>query len=518
MPSGFYDAKNVPDYGVGEMGQNIQKVTAAIGGIFQERYQQKQYQDFIDGPQKDYEAKLHQVQDLLLDETNPEGPSQGIKMMSGALSTYMDEAGRYKNNPLISGRAQAAFQGNNYMLHQIFTSKMNEAKIAYGEATTKRMNVSSAATVQETQARTGLINEQTAQLKAGRIGVTPSGRLGKASSAKGGPQFLTGGPGMIDPNAPADTQLDQAYASASANLTNPGNKAQQDQRAAEMNGIRKSLAQQDVIARAARGEQRDIYDIQSDTTKQEAWDPTNEKHISEAEALVDPEDVKNRYIYTKMREEQPLTMPGVTPEMIDQKYGWMKDPDLANPNAPVTREMSEINVGKVLLGQDGWNVLTDQKTKKAPLDLTDAAKNLPNDFTQLQGPLRRGMDAAVGSMVTGTVMPKTADEVKALIKASLKAVAGQYIGGGHPNDKVHPGVLKSRYAAAKFVDAIADKYSESIAERLGLNQGKAKAEEPKSGFNLPTKLLREYTPLGDLEDILGGAAEVGKSLLGKLQE
>src|SRR5258706_677489 len=150
------------------MGQNVQKVTAAIGGIFQERYQQKQYQDFLDGPQKDYEAKLHQVQDLLLDETNPEGPSQGIKMMSGALSTYMDEAGRYKNNPLIAGRAQAAFQGNNFMIQQIFTSKMDEAKTTSMEAATKRLGASSAATIGETQARTGLIQEQTAQLKAGK--------------------------------------------------------------------------------------------------------------------------------------------------------------------------------------------------------------------------------------------------------------------------------------------------------------------------------------------------------------
>ncbi len=284
-----------------------------------------------------------------------------------------------------------------------------------------------------------------------------------------------------------------------------------------MSAIRRSLAQQDVISRASRGEQRDLFDKNGQPV-QEAWDPTNEGHIKSAEELIDPEDVKNRYIYTKMKEEQPLTMPGVAPEMIDQKYGWMKDPDLANPNAPVTREMSETNVGKVLLGQDGWNALTDPKTKKAPLDLTDAAKNLPNDFTQLQGPMRRGMDAAVGSMVTGTVMPKTADEVKQLIKASLKAVAGQYIGGGHPNDKVHPGVLKSRYAAAKFADAIAEKYSDSIAERLGLNKGKNKPTEEPGGFHIPTKLLREYTPLGDVENILGGAAEAGKSLLGKLRE
>src|SRR3990172_5193153 len=38
---GFYEGKP-NDYGVAEMGENIQKVTAAIGGIFQQRDEQKQ--------------------------------------------------------------------------------------------------------------------------------------------------------------------------------------------------------------------------------------------------------------------------------------------------------------------------------------------------------------------------------------------------------------------------------------------------------------------------------------------
>src|SRR3990172_8477728 len=181
---GFYEGKP-NDYGVAEMGENIQKVTAAIGGIFQQRYQQKQYQDFIEGPQKEYEAKLKTVQDLLLDEENPQGPSQGIKMMSVALSTYMDEAGRYKNNPLISGRAEAAFKGNSFMLEQIFTSRINEAKMANQQTKIGLEAAKTAGTLQEQSGRTGLINAQTEALKLGRIGITASGRLGKASGGKG---------------------------------------------------------------------------------------------------------------------------------------------------------------------------------------------------------------------------------------------------------------------------------------------------------------------------------------------
>ena len=516
MARGFYEGKP-NDYGVAEMGENIQKVTAAIGGIFQQRYQQKQYQDFIEGPQKEYEAKLKTVQDLLLDEENPEGPSQGIKMMSVALSTYMDEAGRYKNNPLISGRAEAAFKGNSFMLEQIFTSRINEAKMANQQTKIGLEAAKTAGTLQEQSARTGLINAQTEALKLGRIGITASGRLGKASGGKGtgGPAFLTGGTGQIDPNLTPEGQLDQAYAIASGNLTNPSNAAEQKQRQAEIGAVRHSLAAQDVIERAGRGEQRDIFDVASNTTKQEPWDPTNEGHIKEAEALVDPEDARNKYLYTKLLEEAPITMPGVTPDVIERKFGWMKDANLANPNAPVTREMSESNVGKILLGYEGWTSLKDQKSGKMPLDLTEAAQHLPDDYTKLQGPLRKGVDAAVGSMINGTIKPKSVEDVKALMKSAMYSVSGEYIGGGHANDKVTQGVRKSRYAAKKFADAIAEKYADTIATNLGL---KAKPKEEESGFNIPTEFLRKYTPLGDVESLLGGIGDEAKGLLEKVRE
>lgn len=519
MPSGFYDANNVPDYGVAEMGKKTEQVVAAIGGIFQDRYNQKQYQDFIEGPQKDYQAKLQSVNDLLLDESNPEGPSQAIKMMGTALSTYMDEAGRYKSNPLIADRARAAFQGNQLMLEQVFTSRFKQQEIDIKQ---QKLGVDAAKAtgeLQEQSARTGLIQEQTAQLKAGKLGVTASGKLGKgAGTGKTpvGPAFLTGGPGSINLNASSDSQIDQAYATASANLSSPGDAAQQKARSSEMAGIRRSLAQEDVAQRAGRGEQRDIFDAQSNRTVQEPWDPTNQNHINEAESLIDPEDVKNRYIFSKILEEQPLTMPGVNPNDISKKLGWMKDPNLANPNAPVTREISEPNVGKILLGYDGWSNLKDQKSGKMPLDLAEAAQRLPAQYTQLQGPLRKGIDAAVGTMVTSTIKPKSVDEVKTLMKNAMYAVAGEYIGGGHANDKVTQGVLKSRYAAKKFSDAIAEKYADIIAENLGL---KKKAAPPsETWLNVTNKWLKENTPLGDAEGLLGGIGHEAKGLLNKARE
>ena len=64
------------DDGHKEFQESVRSFGEAVGGLLKQRLHKKQYEDFLSGPTKELQSTLQQANDILLDEENPEGPSQ----------------------------------------------------------------------------------------------------------------------------------------------------------------------------------------------------------------------------------------------------------------------------------------------------------------------------------------------------------------------------------------------------------------------------------------------------------
>src|SRR5258706_10325737 len=91
-------------YGLGDVVNATKSAGATLGGLLRDRLNKKEYDDFLAGTNKDFSQSLRGAQDVMLDESNPDGPMQGVKMLQGAMQTYMDEGAKYPDNPLVAQR------------------------------------------------------------------------------------------------------------------------------------------------------------------------------------------------------------------------------------------------------------------------------------------------------------------------------------------------------------------------------------------------------------------------------
>lgn len=485
------------DFGVQQAGDALAAGVNKIGTIFQDRYNKKQYDDWLQGPAKDYQNTMQEAQDMLLDKTNPDAAQQAVFKIKNATTKYMDDATRFSDNPYIMSNAKRVWQGNLDFIKNSMVDPLKKAQAAHLNAQTATSNAllpgAADAQASETNYRNSEANKNN----------RPPGPT--KEQLKGVVPLLSGDPNQLSQIQDPDAKADTARANVLAAITSPKDASQAKSINEGITDEARSIAMQQVADRQSRGVVRDQWqDEKGNTHGGDSWDARNPEHIKDAMQNVDPALAKEQYVQHTLQAEAPKT--GVDPKLIDQKYGVLIDPGRATPNNPITRPLSDEELGKVAFGQDSWNrmrvPIKDPKGKvqlgpdgqpmtRGVDSIQEVAKNLPPSYKNVPpGPFREALDMSIQHLkeaqANGSKL--TVQDVEDVIRGTANSqVVGPLIGGENVETKSLPeGLRRNRLALGDVSKTISKKYAQEIAQEIGIAPapaGKKAAAKPASGLD-----------------------------------
>lgn len=462
------------DDGQKEFVEAVQNFGSQVGGILRDRLHKKQFEDFLAGPTKEFKDSMQQAQDILLDETNTEGPSQGMQILKGALETYMDEGARYADNPIIQQRVMATFKMNMDFLNMEFKQKFDAAKAESEKAAAKREG-------RYKEAQIGAQNALTAKYQA----ETDKIKQGDAETASA-VQLFSGKPGSIDPTMEDPNRVHELWSRIENAIDRPSSESERKSVDAGMGEIRTQMAQQKLAEMAGRGEQRPAStDAAGLPTGGGNWDVYNPEHVAAVAATIDPAEVRNRFVMEKAKAEGQHH--GIGPELLEKEFGVVVDPTKANAFRPLSEPVSSENLGKVLFGVGGWDTLRDPNTRARPKNLSEATERLPASISQASGPLAETMKRFTRGELPEGVDPtaiKSPEELERLLLKEGYRLITAVVGNNAPAGTLNEGMKQNRLEAKKLVDAMVDKYLDEIYANVTGKprkvEGKTEAEAAQS--------------------------------------
>jgi hypothetical protein len=497
------------DFGnVQSLGPALKSFGEAAGGFLRDRLNKKQYDDFLQGPNKEFSNQVRGIQDLLMDESNPDAAAQGVRQLSSAMTTYMDAAAQFPENPLISQRAKQTWDMNWNIMNQEMVQRQNAAQ-------QKRQ----AGLDKSKMALQGAQTDAAAALAAQR-GTKAQEMQQQASPLWSG-----------DDSQYKDMNNDQKVSAiwdntmdASKFIKDPTRLKAYDQ---AIDDTRTQMAQEKLQDMAAHGEQKEIpptaAEIQSGITasRQVPWDAQNVGDLKQVAASIDNDEVKARWTMNTVQAEARAH--GLDPQAFS-KYQVRVDPTKASAFNPLDRAVPETTVGKIAMGIGGWNSLFDSKSKTEPKNMDDVVNRLPNSVANFQGPIGKVFkDFPASAKDSGL---KSVADVKAALRLQgrdlmLKILAPGIVVEGDPEaternlQNLDAGRKANLNQAATLVKGAADKYGEEIAQKMGIASPKAApatAQQPTGkGLNLSRGTVGDVTR--PLFNTLGGAFNYGSGLL-----
>jgi hypothetical protein len=491
------------DFGIEKAGNALAAGVEKIGGIFKDRYDKKQYDDWLQGPAKDYQNTMQEAQDMLLDKNNPDAAQQAVFKIKNATSKYMDDATRFSSNPYIMSNAQRVWKGNLDFMKGAFVDPLKNAQANKANQ--------EAANLKEQQP--GLAAAQTAEtnLKIAKTRQANRSPIDR-NALKGIIPLLSGDPNQLAQiqDAPGETLPGSARAEAArANVLAAINSPKDAQQAKSVKEGRdqeaRSMAMSQIADRAARGVIKDQWtDEEGKHHGGDVWNTQNPEHIRDAMSNIDPSLITEQYVQHVLQAESSKS--GVDAKVVDQKYGVRIDPTRATPANPITRTLSDEELGKVAFGQDAWNkwgvpsknekgkVQKDEQGKIIPRpakSIQDIADNLPPSYKNIPaGPFREAIDMSIRhikeAQANGTKL--TVNDVADIIRGTANGeVVGPLIGGANtPTKELPEGLRRNRMALADVSKSIAAQYAQEIAQELGIVKaapGKKTAPASKSGID-----------------------------------
>lgn len=495
------------DFGIEKAGNALAAGVDKIGSIFQDRYNKKQYDDWLQGPAKDYQNTMQEAQDMLLDKTNPDAAQQAVFKIKNATTKYMDDATRFSSNPYIMSNAQRVWKGNLDFMKEGMVDPLKKAQAAKAQADADTTNalLPGAAAAQESE--TNLRNSEAAKARM------PAGPT--KEQLKGIVPLLSGDPTQL-PQEP-DARADTARANVIAAINSPRDASQAKAIGEGIMAEKKSIAMQQVADRQSRGVVRPQWqDEKGNSHGGDAWDARNPDHVKDAMANVDPSLAKEQFIQHTLQAESART--GVDSNIIDKKYGVIIDPGRATPTNPITRPLSDEELGKVAFGQSSWSKwgvpVRDAKGKiqvgpdgnpvlRGADSIQEAAENLPPSYKNVPpGPFREALDMAVKHLkeaqTNGTKL--SVQDVEDVIRGTANSeVVGPLIGGADVETRSLPeGLRRNRLALGDVSKTMSKKYAQEIAQEIGIVKsapGKKKAPTSQSGM---TPILHSiYNTVGE---------------------
>lgn len=470
------------DESLGRLSDASKSFGATAAGFLRDRLNKKQYDDFLDGPNKDFGDKLRQAQDLLLDESNPDAPMQGVKMLQGAFQSYMDEGAKYPENPLVAQRVKQTWDMNMDFLGKEFAMKTQAANADKQADVLKQKGDLNKANIDKFGAQANLAKAR-------------ADSLNQKTDAARDPGLFSGAPGSIQ-GGDEDTKAENMW-NAIEHYT-PKNASQRIAIDVEKQDIKTAMAQQQLAFLSGQGSSREVASksaVSGVTNK--PYDIHDEKDLAAVAATIDPQEVNARWIMQKAKQE--ATQQGMSPEVFDKKFGVRVDPTRASAFNPITKAVPETTVGKIMFGIGGWGLLTEQGSKVEPKTMEEAAARLPESLDKLQGPIAKVFKDTISAGKDEKI--KTVEDVRMLLSVNGYSLAKQIVGGGAETSSLDEGMQRNRTHALTMIKAMANKYAPQVAEQMGIKIPKPKktgmsdedlAKEPGFGdlFRLGGSLYR----------------------------
>lgn len=109
-----------------EQAEALASMGEGIGGILQDRFHQKQFEDFQQNEYAEYQRGLQNISDVFLTSDDPDALQKGMLEMKNLNNTMMTAAARYQRNPYISNLASSHMQHDTMMFQQLFGAGLEE--------------------------------------------------------------------------------------------------------------------------------------------------------------------------------------------------------------------------------------------------------------------------------------------------------------------------------------------------------------------------------------------------------
>ena len=448
------------DDGHEEFQQSVKNFGEAVGGLLKQRLHKKQFEDFLAGPTKEFKDNMTQAQDLLMDDSNPEAPAQGMQMLKGALESYMDEGARYADNPIIQSRVAQTFKMNmdflNMEFKQRFQAQENERAATEAKQKTEAHGV-----------EMGLKRSTTA------LNLAKAGKEASATDAKAAegsePQLFSGRPGSIEPMQEDPSRARELWTRIETTIDRPGSEAQRKAVEFGMDDIRNQMAAQRLAEMAGRGEIRQPKAGEVGAIAR-PWDVFSPEDKAAVAGTIDPAEVRNRYVMEKAKAE--ASYHGIKPESIEEQYGVVVDPTKANAFRPLERPVSSESLGKVLFGVAGWDALRGAKGSGRPRSISEATDRLPASVDEAHGPIAETFKQFKLPEGVDPSALKSPEDVKDLIRKQGFNLVTAVVGNNAPSSSLPEGMKNNRLEAMQLVNAMVEKYAEEVYFRV---TGKQKA-------------------------------------------
>lgn len=450
------------DYGIRQLGQDAKSFGEFAGGFLRDRLNKKQYDDFLAGPNKEFANSLRGATDLLMDESNPDAAAQGVRQLQQAMTTYMDAAAQYPENPLISQRVKQTWDMNQQFMQQNLT-------MAHNQAAMKRQSMLDASKLQ--------VDASTVQKN-----LADAAKAGTAAQAQAAHQLnlWSGDPGQYQ-GMSVDDKVNQIWSNVQRapefiSKDEPRLKAYQQSLADE----RTQMAQEKLDEMSSRGEMKTIQPPSNQPgamPTRRAWDAHNKEDLRDVAQTIDQDEVKARWTMNTARAEARAQ--GLDPSAFD-KFAARVDPTKASAFRPLDRAVSEEDVGKIALGVGGWHQMYDSKTGTMPKNMEEAAERLPDSIDKLSGPLAKVFkDFPSAAKDAGLKDPM--DVAKALNQYGFQAALSIFAPGiakmgadGRMTidraayDNLDAGRKANIEQVKYLINAMAGKYANEIASKMGL--------------------------------------------------
>ncbi len=420
----------------------ISKFGEGVGAALQDRFHQKQYEDFTKNELAQFVSQGNELKSALLQEEDPDAMAALFKQYSTLSNEFLTNAGKYANNPYIANVAQQIYQANVNGLSEFMQVQEGTEAFAGREEQRERAVRKEEADIELSEARAE--EARASALRQRREAMQPEG---------------AGGAAVLLTQGAANPQQARAL------LYRTDKSHFQTIREDELNRTRQALAQQEVARRRARGETKPLGGLWGD-------DPDDWKIIAANEISAD--EVRKKW------EIDRLSTEGWNP--YDPTFGgrYLPPEEVTEQTVPRIRgQVSDYEIGSFLLGHDALEIITGKEIgpgkelSPGRISVADLARNLPDDLGSLpNSPFKEAFAFVASARGYNPITDKpweSYDEMLAFIKAVGEARLMHLIGGEDTPDKeLTKPARTSRQKARQLLDTMIAKYGPQLGSAFEL--------------------------------------------------
>ena len=478
--------------------ESINQAINTTVGVFRERFDKKQFDDFQQNEYADYQSELQKAQQIALTSDDPEedGLAQSFQVYKSAQNKLFTMASKYKDNPYISNLMNLHLEHDKNMFDQMVTAEEKSHALSRRGMLEEREGREAEADIGQKQASTEALQQQTQTskelmpLKIESEKALAEQRRAVATKAAGAAKtpyfgYITGDivpPEQVEQMAGNPAALQGVRSIVEANISRRDKSPMGQALRQEEDEILRGMAKQYINTQIQAGKQRESG---------VDWDYSLDS-IRSAISLVDRDEAKQEHVRRRMIIEGQRF--GFSPQEIQEQ-----SPDLFRPLIsehsgipPITDKVNYGEVATRIFGSD-LNTIATSLHMEDPTDVLNP-KRIVEQIEKVDslGKLPMGSPIAapfLKAIATGGFHPDDPDVqfsnyndlLKYLIASSEQHVRINLGGIDAEDSEVNKSVREARTNTRKIFNAAIKKFAPETARKLNLKGA------PKSQWQLIKK-------------------------------